>query len=399
MEPRAPTILTPEALRGPQEFAGNPDAWGRLVVDPHARRNLLGYSHPMREARADIRGLSERAQHSDVAFMRLRAVAHGMAFSEMPPGLYGTASGGHRLDSTDFLSRLGAIGPNGQPLVDDKALYAVMEWSNRRLSDKQRHFEQNVLPERLQSFADRVEAAVQKKWLPPTASRNLHRVLGAKVYLDDGLYTTARGRDGVHTLAGRPHPNQDRIVIYQGAGSHTLDHEFAHGLSGRDTLPEDAYVRKENAGLNRIFGRGEGGTQLEEAVNEHVTDVLARGNVHKTNPSSRHRGEDAAYPQGRGLLHALCTKGVRKVDVRLFIAAQMEDSADRDAKEAAGQESDATKLVNALHEAFPKEDVVATISSSDFKEAHLVQHVRRISRQHAAPRIGAALLGRRRSRT
>ncbi len=262
--------------------------------------------------------------------------------------------------------------------------------------------------EQKQSFTQRFQEAVNSSWIPRAALAHLPRLDNTKLIVDDGFRTNLESMGGGEV--GYADDSGYEVVVAPTLAKkpeRTLTHEFIHVLDGHDRVPfdeESIFRSKETAGLYRIFKGQVAGEAMNEAVVEHLTDSMWNGELDIIDPLSKVR-KRAVYTIERSLLHTLAQKGVKKVNVRRFIAAHFED---QDQTEVFGKDSAQTKLVEALREAFPFANVIEELSElktgETVKETHAAiqkycMRLERRTNKYLALRVGGAVVAKLRGRT
>lgn len=263
----------------------------------------------------------------------------------------------------DFVGAMTKKTEKDEYAVGDIQLLNALEWHNHALAGMQAEMDARA-PELKQELVDRFHRLVRQGWLPDSALGNLDRLQQTRLVLDDGFTSTVHNRlgymhDTLDKGSGEYHvvfaPNEENNPA-------TRLHELSHIVEGKDFVA----VKDENGksrivtigGVEQVFGDGLGGRSLREAVNEQQTDGMLHGRMGVLDPAARVR-RHAVYKPERTLLFALAEKGLKKVDFRLFLAAQYEDGVE--AERLGGRSAQAT-LGRALKAAFPFTNVVDEVS-------------------------------------
>jgi hypothetical protein len=105
---------------------------------------------------------------------------------------------------------------------------------------------------------------------------------------------------------------------------------------------------------------------LNEAIVEHIAQSLISGNVDVVDPSDERRDHSSTYLEERFILYALCSFGVKPVDIRVFIDAYFEDGAER---ERLGKDSAHYRLSVVLQQAFPQSNIMSRLSMLESKDS------------------------------
>ena len=270
-------------------------------------------------------------------------------------------------DKADVVQTLRQKNVEGGYVVGDELLTNFLEWHNNASVKREREFAKEVPAEKTK-FAVRMKQAVEDGWVPASALQNMTRLEQTQVYADDGWCTSFRNDYGT-AVSSIENPSSE-VTISPSALNNPEDiltHEFIHVICGHDYISDamDAkYFRpRKSLGMGRLFnsdyGEDIGATAIDEAVVEHLADSLLHGKVDSVGPTSKARRKTSnAYVMERNLLDTLCTKGVKPVDIRLFIATLFENQEDR---ERLGEQSSSSKLQDALNQAFPFADVIDEI--------------------------------------
>lgn len=360
---------TAEVLRG------YPDALGRAAVDAETKRvgELMATGQNSPSAARDVKKEIKDVRRQMQALSRVKdskvhlASANYLEVEKMPEWL--RRATGSVDDPTALVHNFA-----NKRKIDDATALNVLQWRADRLSEYQREFEQTIVPELKQRATERVERAVQAGWMPGKVLERLGRVDTVPVYGDDGISTLQlsnhRGSTDGGSIALAPDQHQDERVF---------EHEVVHVLGNEEEARAEHMV--EVGGITSVFRteRGAWGIGLNEALTERIANGLVSGDIDnpfvvKNNP---------AYEKGQELLDALMTKGLRPVNVRLFVNAYFE--ADEERKQL-GPQSASSQLIAALQAAFPRRDIVkevAYVQNSDAGIDHFIRRIQRDTRRGA----------------
>jgi hypothetical protein len=182
---------------------------------------------------------------------------------DLPPA--GIRSDQELINDSTLPARIAALG--------DEQFLNYLQWHNHRQGEMQKELE-SKLPEFKKSFSTNVAAAVDEGWLPGEALDCLDQLDSRPVRLTDIFSSEAQGhvgkinRDGIRASATEMRSDEH---IH-----HTLHHEWVHLLAWREE-------NQDETGLNF----GEGYTDINEAVTEHITMTLINGRFEVVRPQER----------------------------------------------------------------------------------------------------------------
>jgi len=279
--------------------------------------------------------------------------------------------------------------------VSDETALNVLQRHNYYHAQNQRFYEREELPEIRERYKTSITRAVDEGWIPASLLTKLGCLDEIPVFLDDGFEVQRVGADAF--------TNGTEITMGPAIEGHPLNytHEANHVLAGIDILPEKTKDNWRNSsGLSRIFRLrplfrstampNTGGSALNEAMTERMATALISGDI-DTPPKV---DDMQHYVREQWLLNTLCSKGVKPVDIRLFVAAYFEDGVERD---KLGSDSAAAQLVDALDEAFPRIDVMFRLSSLTNKlnpTARLVKKLKKEGQRGPVPEMAGHLYRR-----
>lgn len=279
-----------------------------------------------------------------------------------------------------YIEMLTAENEAGDYAVNDALLINFLEWHNYALAQEQEKLD--AYSEGLKgSYKKDFATAVEAGWIPKSALKNLNRLNDTTLVIDDGFDTSLYGIAGIAT------PKIDEEDDYKiKISPNEIDdpralllHEFSHTAHGENEADDTEFADIPEGGMKRLFD-GRGGTVIDEAVVEHFSDSMLRGEVDNLNPWSDVRKE-ATYFAPRVLLDVLANKGANKIDIRDFFAAHFENG--REAKEA-GKNSAQAHLVKKLNEAFPFTDVIHEIAELNITDEMGIETYAKLLKDQAA---------------
>jgi hypothetical protein len=348
-------IQIPKTEVDAHQLHGFPQAWGR-TTNNSAEWNS-GYTTEygsefepttihFRESLADDR--TKVDSDPEVA----EDASRMLALDEMPVVLRKAVSGyepGQKDSDARYLyDRLNKKNEDGTHAVSDETFLNVLQWHNYRLSKKQQQYETNEVPALKSRFRSKITEAVQEGWLPPDVSQNLARLDNTRVFIDDGFFSHLDGAD-----ASMIRSSDYRYMVNVGPEAKVLSvmHEFTHVVEGHGA---DAH----EIGIERMMGKTKGSQRLREGIVDHVASSLENGSFEVTdslrNPNENPRS-DVHYWRSLFLIDALCNYGLEPIDIRLVIAANLEN-------DASSPDSATSRLQEGLKVSFPDIDIVSRIN-------------------------------------
>ncbi len=272
-------------------------------------------------------------------------------------GVDGTSTNGN-----DVVEKLTAIKSDGTYEIGDEAFVNFLEWHSHALSTAQWEFDLTAAGHKREYVAAFTEA-VNEGWVPASAVTHLSRLHKTRLIVDDGFQTHMHGLAG--SMVGTSDDQMYRVLVapaHAEAPHRLLLHELTHVMDGHDDLPEaeknEMFRLPKSSGLYRLFGAGDGGEAMNEAVVEHFTHSMHRGEVDVLDTTAEIRN-GATYTDERYLLNVLANGGFAAINIRTFIAAHFEDQGQAG---TLGDQSAQVILAAQLREAFPFADVVGEIS-------------------------------------
>lgn len=332
----------------------------KFNIYPHVGKNvgtpffMLGQravhsriNETMRPDLADLsqQYLTEARQQIVNMTPRQRTIAEGNIVREMPQWLRGVVSMESGDKSPRILDALVTTDEAGNYKVSDDTATHVFEWHNFTHAKKQERYETEKVADHKRWFLARIRRAMQKSRLPDLSERQVAVLQDIPVRIDDGTNTLVLDVLGI-MYPGRA-AGEKYVLLKPRASKAIRTHEFLHVIEGESEGTSD----HGKAGLNRVFGNNVGGTAVNEAIVEHITQSLQRRRSFKDIDKIVHKG---VYIIERELVQVLAQEGMRKVDLRLFLGALFEDGVTTRAQDA---------LKEALQAAFPFTDVAEEISA------------------------------------
>lgn len=272
--------------------------------------------------------------------------------------------------------------------ISDETIINFLEWHNSKLAEKQAELDAQIAQYK-QGFSDDMQAAMEAGWIEEVPA-NLKRVDKTTVVADDGLKTSLR--EG-QPWNGGTHQHSNMVMISPQAQEEPfqlkrlLRHEFTHVVQGVDRAPDGSVSGK--GGLYRLFGKGRGGSVVNEAAVEHFANSLLVGDLDTMDPEVRRA---ASYPENRGLLYGLSSFGVHPIDMRYFTKALFENRNAPQQEDRDGQ----SMLQEQLRRAFPFTDVVKEISQFD-DETDVAEYTEKLRRRARAYKLKKVIFGKKSS--
>jgi len=182
---------------------------------------------------------------------------------------------------TSLIQHLTDRKQDGSYVLPDRVFMNFLEWHNHVLATKQHELTDRT-PSLRAEYAAKIGQAVWDGWMPPSVLHKLSRLQKTQLIIDDGLHTTVDDTEGAAFNDGSAILIAPNKVARPG---HLLWHEFSHLLDGQSPAADGERVGF-NRGLYRVFGAGEGGRAMDEALIEHVASSLENGAIDAIDPPS-----------------------------------------------------------------------------------------------------------------
>jgi len=289
--------------------------------------------------------------------------------------IYKSIKGKNSLNSRpkQIINKLVEKDESGDYIVSNEVFLNFLEWYNFMHIQRQNEVK-NQIQNRKLTFIGQIKDAVEEGWMPSSVlDQNSKKLDSVKVEVDDGyeLLESQRQREtengySVHGLYDDTNSNQPLILIRPIPGvidKYTYTHEATHAITGNG-YEYDYYnpnritgdcKRKSVGSIKKMFGSGDGGTIMDEAITEHVAQSLIHGLADVVDPKQK----SGSYFEFRGFLHKLCTSGVNKLHISEFIAAYFEDDETAD---QLGSRSAREMLLSNLRNAYPDTNIISNIA-------------------------------------
>lgn len=302
-----------------------------------------------------------REQLKEVSRKRTRGLRR--LLREQPPSPWLDTQLKLKRSGNSIVKRLTKKNRQGGYKVPDELFLNFLEWHNHALAERQKIVDRRANQDK-RDYLERLYIAADNGWVAPSLDENVERVAGADIVVDDGIMTDLDDAQGKAERQSNHNAAILSPLLKESEVAFVIDHELTHigeGVDKKDVAKLFKMVMGESEkpkrlhGLERIFGNKGGGRALNEATVEHFTSSLHSGDIDITRPGHKVRRE-ATYEDERWLLHGLCSYGVKKIDVRLFIDALFENR-----ESALDEENSIGDLKQELKEAFPFADVIDEI--------------------------------------
>ncbi|MEI7918488.1 MAG: hypothetical protein WCH58_03835 [Candidatus Saccharibacteria bacterium] len=238
----------------------------------------------------------------------------------------------------------------GKYIIDNATFLNFLEWYN--YSHRQYNNDlSDTYNQKKAEYKDHIHDSVHEGWISEATLKSLNHIDDIRFTIDDCYHegfvnsqSSAFVYDVIHK--GRElHEN----VYFSGEKSVNVSsfHELNHVISTVEIIGNKIHRN----GIRQIFGDCNGSTIINEAVTEHIAKSLTDKSYDIIDPSKK----SGSYPEPRLLLHTLCEKGVKKIDIKDFINAYFELT-EEDIEP--GADSAAQKLKSSLKEAYPNIDII-----------------------------------------
>lgn len=239
-------------LQNAEEITGAPDGG---TVSEKAERNLI---HNASLARADLRVKMRSQVNKDILEKYL-----DQDDTNVPAMFRKWKDSEGKVSWEEWLS-------NG---ATQEQFINFLEWHNYHMNEVQRSpdVQEQIATQKLE-YAEGITKAIEEGWLPPDASKALDILQKTEVRVGDIFDMAMTGRLGYH------YEKFDYAVVDKNLIRDVTKHELNHTVLG-----------------------GVGDAFLNEAITEHITQSLARGDFMKFDP---HGSKQGPYAYEREILEA-----------------------------------------------------------------------------------------------
>lgn len=194
-----------------------------------------------------------------------------------------------------------------------QAIVRSLDAARERKQQRDNREQLAEIDELKREYKDKIQQAVSEGWPIPDPDFRIYRLDTVNVQYGDVTASGVAdaGRSAVYWYTGEPH-----IIVSEDRSSYdlreTLSHEWTHVLSNDHKAAHNRFeLFEELLGPN-------GGTVVNEALTEHLTQSLLYGEFDTLHPDKRgHHEDDPMYARERVFMDMLLAGGDRQTSLKL----------------------------------------------------------------------------------
>jgi hypothetical protein len=240
-----------------------------------------------------------------------------------------------------LVDRLTDKDKTGNFTVGKETFLNFLEWFNYTRNHSRYEIKEQIDKFKV-TYKNDLEKAVRDGWVPESVLNfNLKKLNQVEFAVDDTL-ALIEGDIGNSGPLATYNPTSKRVLFRPFAELFYTNfaHEATHVIEGGS----EHYITHA---MYKVFGDGNLGLNVNEAVTEHISCSLQCGDWDVIDPAKK----PGSYSEQRLALNALCNAGLTKINIREFINAYFEN--DDDANRL-GIKSARNKLSAHIINAFPE---------------------------------------------